>query len=235
MSKKNNTFGNRVIDFLFNLEPDFKCPRGVSVLNPYLDSNTQNVVNKYYTRFYSSPGKRVFLFGINPGRLGAGITGISFTDPVNLLNDAKIEHPFAMKAELSSQFIYEVFQRYGGIENFTQRFFLSSICPLGFMMDNKNLNYYDTAFLENRVRPFIVDKMNQQIKIGAYSEIAICLGEGQNYKYFKGLNEQMKWFDQIIPLPHPRFVLQYKRKEKEKFINKYISTLDSIKNLLEIP
>lgn len=216
------------------LEPDFKCPRGVSILNPYLDISTQNVVNKYYHKFYSSPGKRVFIFGINPGRMGAGITGISFTDPVNLLNDAKIEHPFDMKAELSSQFIYEVFKWYGGIESFTKHFFLTSICPLGFMMDGKNLNYYDTALLEKRVRPYIVEKMNQQIQMGAYTQIALCLGEGQNYKYFKGLNDQMNWFDHIIPLPHPRFVLQYKRKEKDTFINKYISTLNSIKNILEI-
>ncbi|MBK7964282.1 MAG: DUF4918 family protein [Bacteroidetes bacterium] len=234
MSKKNNAFGKEVIQFLLSLEPDFKCPRGVSVLNPYLDLPTQTVVNKYYNKYYSSIGKRVFLFGINPGRMGAGVTGISFTDPVNLLNDAKIDHPFALKAELSSQFIHEVFQKFGGIEKFTKHFFLSSICPLGFMMDGKNLNYYDIPLLEKRVSPYIVEKMNQQVRMGAHTEIAICLGEGQNYKYFKRLNDQMKWFDQIIPLPHPRFVLQYKRKEKEKFINKYISTLTSIKNILEI-
>lgn len=234
MSKKNNAFGIKVINFLLSLEPDFKCPHGVSVLNPYLDTTTQNVVNKYYTKFYALTGKRVFLFGINPGRMGAGITGISFTDPINLMNDAKIEHPFDLKAELSSQFIYEVFHAYGGIQNFTKYFFLTSICPLGFMMDGKNLNYYDTPLLEKRVRPYIVEKMNQQIRMGAHTEIAICLGEGQNYKYFKGLNDQMKWFDKIIPLPHPRYVLQYKRKEKEKFINKYISTLNSIKNILKI-
>ena len=127
MSKKNYAFGNKVIHFLSGLEPDFKCPRGVSVLNPYLDSLTQSVVNKYYNKFYSTAEKRVFLFGINPGRMGAGITGIAFTDPVNLLNDARIKHPFALKAELSSQFIYEVFQSYGGIENFTKHFFLSNI------------------------------------------------------------------------------------------------------------
>lgn len=230
----NTAFGNKAIHFLLSLAPDFKCPQGVSVLNPYLEISTQNVVNKYYQKFYSSPGKRVFLFGINPGRMGAGKTGISFTDPVNLLNDAKVDHPFEMKAELSSQFIYEVFQRYGGIESFTKHFFLTSICPLGFMKDGKNLNYYDTPLLEKRVRPYIIEKMDQQIQLGAYTQIAICLGEGQNYKYFKGLNEQMKWFDKIIPLPHPRYVLQYKRKEKEKFINKYISTLNSIKNILEI-
>ena len=234
MSNKNATFGNRAIDFLLNLEADFKCPRGVEVLNPYLDEKVKTVVNKYYKKYYSSNEKRIFLFGINPGRLGSGITGISFTDPVNLWNDAKIEHPFPMKPELSSQFIHEMFEKYGGIENFAQHFFLAAVCPLGFMMNGKNLNYYDKELLQKRIEPYIIDKMNLQIRIGAYTEIAICLGEGQNYKYFKGLNDQMKWFDEIIPLPHPRFVFQYKRKEKEKFITKYISTLNSIKNLLEI-
>lgn len=234
MSNKNEIFGNRAIDFLLSLEPDFKSPRGVEVLNPYKDAIVQSVVNKYYKKYYSTDEKRIFLFGINPGRLGSGITGISFTDPVNLLNDAKIDHPFALKSELSSQFIYEMFEKYGGIEKFTRHFFLSSVCPLGFMMDGKNLNYYDSALLQKRVQPYVIAKMNQQILMGAHTGIAICLGEGQNYKYFKGLNDKMKWFQEIIPLPHPRFVLQYKRKEKERFISKYVSTLDSVKNLLKI-
>jgi hypothetical protein len=234
MSNKIETFGNRAIDFLLGLEPDFKSPRGVEVLNPYKDAIVQSVVNKYYKKYYLNNDKRIFLFGINPGRLGSGITGISFTDPVNLLQDAKINHPFAMKGELSSQFIYEMFENYGSVQLFTQHFFLTSICPLGFIMHGKNLNYYDTPLLQKRVQPFIIEKMKQQIQLGAYTEIAICLGEGQNYKYFKGLNDQMKWFDEIIPLPHPRFVLQYKRKEVGKFINKYISTLHSVKNLLKI-
>jgi hypothetical protein len=39
------------------------------------------------------------------------------------------------------------------------------------------------------------------------------------------LNNEHKWFGEIIPLPHPRFILQYRRKQKDEFIHQYLSVL----------
>lgn len=233
MPDKQIFFSHRVISFLSQLNTAFKCPSGVDILHPYQEAAVQKVVNKYYKKYYTTKNKRIFLFGINPGRMGAGITGISFTDPVHLSNDADIKHPFPMKTELSSQFMHKVFKELGGIEKFSSHFYLTSICPLGFIKEGKNLNYYDSPLLQKRAQPFIVESMLLQIQCGAFTEVAICLGEGQNYKYFKGLNDKQKWFKEIIPLPHPRFIMQYKRKEMNTFISQYVSTLSTLKNLLE--
>ena len=234
MSYQKNSFSKNIIHFLLHLNTDIKLPRGVEILNPFAQSEVPKLVNKYYKKYYLKGEKRIFIFGINPGRLGSGITGISFTDPVNLLNDDGIRHSLPMKSELSSQFIHEMFKAYGGLNEFAKDFFLTSISPLGFIANGKNLNYYDTPEMQKKLKTFIVENMHLQIKCGAYSHIAICLGEGQNLKYFKTLNDEFKWFDRIIPLPHPRFVMQYKRKEKEKYINRYLETLIFAKNLLKI-
>ncbi len=60
------------------------CPRGVEVLNPYLDDEVMKLCKIFYDKYYNDDRGRVFIVGINPGRFGAGITGIPFTDPVVL-------------------------------------------------------------------------------------------------------------------------------------------------------
>ena len=234
MKKYPVSFANKVSSFLTQLQPDFNCPRGIQVLNPYVDERVKKVVSDFYTRYYADVNTRIFLFGINPGRLGSGVTGISFTDPVQLKNVADIDHPFALKAELSSKFVYEMIDRYGGLELFCNSFFLTAISPVGFTRGGKNLNYYDDELLESRVRPFIIRKIEEQCMFGASRELAICLGEGQNFKYFKGLNEEFGWFKEIKALPHPRWIMQYRRKDLHTFISRYVETLKSAADLLKI-
>lgn len=228
-----STFAQKNIRFLSNLRPDFKPPRGIEVLVPYASGAVKPVISAYYNRYYDNSHPRVFLFGINPGRFGSGITGISFTDPVQLKQAAGIDHPFEMRAELSAQFIYGVMKAYGGIDAFTADFFLTSVCPLGFTAAGKNYNYYDDPLLERRVRPFVVKTMKQQLNIGARRDLAICIGEGDNFKYFSRLNDAYGWFGRIVPLPHPRWVMQYRRSRMESFINQYVSTLQEVRKQLE--
>ena len=65
---------------------------------------------------------------------------------------------------------------------------------------------------------------------GPYSNfannVAICMGQGKNYKYFQKINEQYQFFDLIIPLPHPRWVMQYRRKHMETFVKNYVDQLN---------
>jgi hypothetical protein len=67
--------------------------------------------------------------------------------------------------------------------------------------------------------------MNKQLNFGINAEIAFCLGDGKNYKYLSKLNQEMKFFKQIIPLSHPRFIMQYKLKKKEEYIQSYLEKL----------
>jgi len=73
------------------------------------------------------------LLGINPGRFGSGTTGVSFTDPIKLEKYCGIRNDLVKKAELSADFIYAMIIAYGGLESFYNRFFISSVSPLGFI------------------------------------------------------------------------------------------------------
>ena len=220
------TFAQKVAGFNQQLSDSLSIPNSFEVLNPYQNSNTLNYCTNFLNKYYNDHNKRVFVLGINPGRLGAGLTGISFTDPIHLSKVCGINNTLDKRPELSSQFIYEVIDAYGGAIPFFNQFFLSSVCPLGFTKGGKNINYYDDRELINATDSYIITAMDKQIEMGAFRQSCICLGEGANFKYLSKINERNHWFKKIYPLAHPRFILQYKRKEKHRYIQMYLDTLD---------
>jgi hypothetical protein len=222
------TFADRAIHFYNNLQIKDSLPSGSGILNPYDNPAVKDIVAAFFTRFFDDQYDRLVLLGINPGRFGAGITGITFTDPIRLEEDCQIPNGFEKRAELSSRFIYEVISSYGGCRAFYQRFFLSAISPLGFIRDGRNLNYYDDRDLEQALGEFIESTLREQLGLGIRSDKAICLGEGKNMKYLVKLNRDLKLFGEIIPLPHPRWIMQYRFKRKEEFMEKYLEVLRTI-------
>jgi hypothetical protein len=222
------TFADRAIHFYKDLRINTSLPAGSEILNPYENPAVKDIVTSFFTRFYDDQQDRVILLGINPGRFGAGISGITFTDPIRLEEDCQIPNGFEKRAELSSRFIYDVISSYGGCQAFYQHFFLSAVSPLGFVRDGKNLNYYDDRELEAALGKFIESSLRDQIDLGIRKDKAICLGEGKNMKYLEKLNKKLDLFGEIISLPHPRWVMQYRFKRKEEFIAKYLEVLQSI-------
>ena len=168
------------------------------------------------------------IIGINPGRFGGGVTGIPFTDPIRLQINCGINNSWSKKQELSSSFIYEMINAFGGPEVFYNKFYITAVSPLGFTKDNKNLNYYDDKSLENDIKDFVHDCMNRQLQFGINRDVAFCLGDGKNYKYLSKLNEEYNFFDKIIPLSHPRFIMQYKLKKKQEYIAHYLHYLKAV-------
>jgi hypothetical protein len=77
--------------------------------------------------------------------------------------------------------------------------------------------------------PFIFESIEKQLEFGARTDVAICLGEGKNLDVLGDLNEKYRWFDRLVGLPHPRFVMQYRRKEKPEYIQRYLSVLHELK------
>lgn len=168
------------------------------------------------------------LVGINPGRFGGGVTGIPFTDPVRLQRDCGIPNECVKKQELSSVFMYEMISALGGPGHFYGKFYITAISPLGFVKEGKNLNYYDDKNLRKDITPFVVDCMERQLAFGLERDTAFCIGEGENLKFFRQLNNQFRWFGEIVGLPHPRFIMQYKLKQKGHYIQLYQEKLQSI-------
>ena len=84
----------------------------------------------FYRKFYNDTHRRIFIFGINPGRFGGGVTGIPFTDPIRLENECGIKNDFRKIAELSSSFVYQVVKRLEALICFTATFSLLLYRPL---------------------------------------------------------------------------------------------------------
>jgi hypothetical protein len=219
------TWAQHIFSFYKNLQPPEKLPHHIEWLYPQQSEVVMNIVEKFCTKFFSDQQERTLLIGINPGRLGAGVTGVNFTAPKQLSLYCGIEHPFKNGTELSAEFIYDVIAAYGGVKDFYSHFFITSVCPLGFVQHGKNLNYYDDKALLQTVEPFIVENLNRLIAFKTNRERCICIGGEKNYKYLSALNQKHNWFKTIDVVPHPRFIMQYKRKLKDSFIEQYLEVL----------
>ena len=225
---KKPVFADKVLTFYASLQPAFRLPKGFSAMNPYSNPETMAIAELFYKNYFNDTGKRTLIFGINPGRLGGGITGIPFTDPVQLLKECRINHPFPLKAELSAQYIYKMIHAFGGAEKFYGKFFLTAVCPIGFLKGQLNANYYDSPQLIHSTKSFIIRTIQEQVQLGCYTEYCFCLGFGKNMDYFEKLNKELKIFKKIIPLPHPRWIMQYRRKSIDRFIEQYIAAFTSV-------
>lgn len=226
MSEKTlSTFGQKVIDFHLNLNPLPQLPEGIEWINNFDQAETRISHTAFYDKYFDDHNDRMFLFGINPGRFGAGLTGVGFTDPVYLDEKCGIANPFQKKHELSSHFIYAVIDAYGGIEKFYQHHFITSVLPLGLLKNGKNYNYYDDAATLSASEAFVIRTIGKQLEFGAVRSKAICIGRGKNYEILSRLNKEHGWFDELIPLSHPRWVMQYRRKEKMKYVDYYLHHL----------
>jgi hypothetical protein len=214
-----------ILDFYRNLRPRFPLGDGISIMNPYKESATWAVVTKFYEKYYADDRPRMFIFGINPGRHGAGVTGVPFTDPIRLVEKCGIPNDWKQQAELSSQFVYAVIDGCGGAEVFYGRYHITALSPLGFVRDGKNLNYYDDKELMKAFEPFMLRCIRRQLVTMPTYSVCYCLGEGENYKYFSRINNWHGFFKEIIPLPHPRWVMQYRRKKMDEYVKLYVEKL----------
>jgi len=214
------TFAKQVIDFYNNIKPPTHLPAGVEVLEPFKEPAVKQTVDAFYTKFFQDNNPRTYLIGINPGRFGGGTTGIPFTDPIRLQEVIGIDNAFDPKPELSSRFIYQMIEAMGGVDIFYRSFYFTSVSPLGFVKEGRNLNYYDIKELQNGLENYIVDHFRKQLNFGA-KPVAYSLGKGQNIKYLKWLNKKYRLFETIEPLPHPRWVMQYRLKRLDEFISLY--------------
>lgn len=204
-------------------------PSQYEVMNPYKQEPTMKVVKEFLLKYYADDKERTLLFGINPGRFGSGITGISFTDPIRLKNTLGIDHSFDMRPELSSQFIFEVVEAFG-VQAFFKSFFVSAVYPLGFLHAGKNINYYELENWREYMIPLIEKEIDTHMNWRVNKDYCICIGKGDNWKYLKELNAKNQWFGEVKVLPHPRWVLQYRRRYKEQYIAEYLDVLSQERN-----
>ncbi len=67
-----------ILNFLDQLDiSEFRLPAGITLLNPYGESAFIRETSRlFYEKFYQDVEPRTLILGINPGRFGAGMTGL---------------------------------------------------------------------------------------------------------------------------------------------------------------
>jgi len=228
-----STFAEKIITFCSDLDFTGILPEGIFVMNPFKENpSILPVVSQFYRKFYNDNRRRHLILGINPGRFGAGVTGIPFTDTVRLNEKCGISIPGLKTYETSSVFIYEMINQYSGTEKFYSDYFISSVSPLGFTSKSRtgkqtNYNYYDSKKLTEAVKEFITESIKKQLEFGIELDVCFCLGTGKNFTFLSKLNNEYHFFNRIEPLEHPRFIMQYRSKQKQIFIDRYIRKLNN--------
>lgn len=190
----------------------------------------KEIINMFYHKYYNDIDKRYLILGSSPARKGTATTGIPFEDANHLYKETGIMIDNFYINKSFSNFLYDVIEQYGGCQQFYKDFFMSFICPLGITNINSkgnevNINYYENKKLENMLYKFIVESLKKQISFGINTSICYCIGSGENFKFLTKINEQYKFFDKIVALEHPRFIMQYNSKNRDEYINKYLNAL----------
>ena len=228
-------FAEKVIRFNKNIRyTGDPLPEGIKIMNPFRESpDTMRIVETFYKKYYNDNKKRHIILGINPGRFGGGLTGIPFTDPKRLESECNISFNGKIAHEPSSVFIYKMINAYGDPDKFYGDFFINSPCPLGFTAHKNgkdlNYNYYDSPELMNAVKGFMIKSIKDLIALGINTDACICLGTGKNEKILSKMNKEHQFFEKIIAVEHPRFIMQYKSKTMDLYIRKYLDALHSIR------
>lgn len=226
------TFADKVISFNSQLNYTGELPQGFRVINPFLDHpETMQVMAEFYHKYYNDNSRRKFIIGINPGRHGAAITGVPFTDTKRLADVCGIEMKTEKSHEVSSVFVYDMIEEFGGVEAFYSQYYINSIFPLAIVREKMpqkwvNANYYDDNELFALTEPYMIECLKQQIDFGLDTDQVFVLG-AKNAAFIKRVNDKVGLFGKMYVLEHPRYIQQYKQKEKQQYIDKYLITLKS--------
>lgn len=233
--KNKITFGEKVLKFDEELsKTKIELPEGFKIINPFNGSNKKQIneiTKKFYNMYYNDNNSRRLIIGSSPARRGTAVTGIPYEDAEHLQNTTGIYIDDFYINKSSSNFLYDVIEKYGGSEKFYSKFYMNFVCPLGIVRINSkgnevNCNYYESKKVQEQLYSFMLESIKKQIDFGLDTSVAYCIGSGENYVFLAKLNEEYHLFKKIIPLEHPRFIMQYNSKRKDEFIKKYLDAFN---------
>lgn len=229
--KKEITIAQKILGFDEKLSKiSLVIPEGFKVINPYSNLKVKEITTKFYNRFYNDTSKRRMILGSSPARRGTSLTGVPYEDAVHLQKETGIIIDDFYVNKSSSNFLYDIIEKYGGCEKFYKDFYMNFVCPLGIVRITQkcsevNCNYYEYKNLKNSLYEFIVNSIKEQLTFNIDTSVCYCIGSGENYKFLLEINQKYNFFENIIPLEHPRFIMQYNSKNKEMYFEKYMNAL----------
>ena len=223
-STDSDSFGKKLAAFLSTVRIPVQLPNEIVAMDTLQRPSVQRVVGEFCERYYTGSHLRKAVWGINPGRFGAGMTGLSFTDP-HMLAELGIQSDIVGRRELSAEFIENVIDECGGASKFYQHAFLGAVCPVGLMLNDKNINFYDDAKLEHDIAPFNQHCMSTITSFGLRTDKCVVLGTGKFKQVFERRYRTGTGYQEVTYLEHPRFVMQYRRKRMKEYIDRYVNAL----------
>lgn len=233
MEERKN-YANQILQFIDKLSLEkLDLPVGYRLINPYSGDQkdeVKKITTAFYRKYYNNTYSRRLILGSTPARRGSAVTGVPFEDAKHLQKETGILIDEFYINKASSDFLYDVMNEYGGCKKFYTDFYMNFVCPLGIVRTNSkgnevNCNYYENKVLREVLYPFIIDTIYDLIGFGIDTSVCYCIGSGANYNYLLRINKEHNFFQTIVPLEHPRFIMQYNAKHKDLFMEKYINAL----------
>lgn len=230
------TFADSVIEFNKKLtQKTFSLPQNFKIINPFIGEQKEKILKistTFYRKYYNDNNKRKLILGSSPARRGSAIIGIPFEEANHLQKETGILIDNFYINKSSSNFLFDVMEQYGGIKKFYSNFYMNFVCPLGIVKINEigketNFNYYENKELQESLYTFIVDSIRDIINFGIDTSVCYCIGSGENFKFLTEINNKYNFFEKIIPLEHPRFIMQYNKNRKNEFMKKYLDALNN--------
>ena len=221
-------FADRLLHFLTAFPLPGPLPGGAQALSPLGEPAVYDLLSRFAYKFYADNRPRVAVLGINPGRLGMGRTGVAFTDPGALAEFCGIAHDLPrQRPEISTQFIYRVVEAMGGPAAFYQHFYLGSVYPLVLLRKGLNYNYYDAPALIEALWADMRRSLRQQVhEMGLRTDVVVSLGKRNGF-FLNRLNNELGLFDKVVVFDHPRYLMQYRRRELDANVAHYVKILGS--------
>jgi uracil-DNA glycosylase len=169
--------------------------------------------------YYSNDFPKIVLCGINPGKDGAGVTGVPFVDERTLderLSDNNIK---TNKTEPSAQFFNKIVDHFGA-ETFYKYFYVTNISWFGFTKNGNNFNYYK---LSDSAQEYISKAFMCEMTLINPTTI-VPLGEQVEKSLTRVFSDSMIKVENR--LMHPRGCVSG-TKRKAQCLNDYINLLES--------
>jgi len=173
----------------------------IGILSKFLD-NKNNII-EFHKKYVQPNTPKIVICGINPGRYGAGKTGIPFIDFKSL---SKIFPDIAnYESEKSAKFFFEIIEDFG-INKFYKSFHVTNISWYGFQhkennIIGNNINYYDLPF---EIQNFLFDKFIEEMNF-IKPDTIIPLGTKVYWELLR-LKAENKLKAKIdTPLQHPTY------------------------------
>ena len=216
------TVRDQVINFYANFRKTNFFDSSYQLHNPFDAPSRRAAIEEFCAKFYDDDKPRVHLIGINPSRLVTSSTGVNYTDGFALKEFCGIDNSFSKSRELTATFFYEMINQVGGSETFYSRVFAWAALPVAITDGNSYTNYYDVP--EESVRELVLNNLRWMMSLPNLGRLVI-VGTGENKKFLESLPGYPFGYNEIVSLPHPRWIMQYNRKNIAKYVDEYCKAL----------